>query len=586
MVVITNNLDVALRHLRYEDDARVLWIDALCIDQGLIEEKNRQVAAMGRVYSTAKLMIAWVGPEKDGSTEAVEIIKRVGRYVEIDWSRSKAWSSDDCPMEELHWSSVDASIPFEEGELDPVLDLFCRPYFNRAWIRQEVVLAARAILVCGNDFFDWETFRTVGYLLHSKVYYRTAFTRHTWQDFERIRREIYELCVITAGRLSYDLLRAYLSSAKCEDPRDKIFSILALLDPKSLEIGIQPDYAQDALTLYTDVAMRVSMETSSLRLLESCLVSARTLDIPSWVPDWSTPLPSTAPIEMGWSACSWITSNDLEFKRARCHATGISVQFVRRVVGPFARKGDPYTDTCKILHGLEDATSGLLPPNTNIRGWIELFCKSVLFGSFAESYFPPNTTRPTLQEFVDVIHLIMSKAFIMNASEEATVIFVTHHISDAWADYPLLVCDYGHVGLSHTGVQEGDVVSVLVGSNFPVILRSRPNPDDIQLWEVVSTAAVSGLMDGEAIYGNRLPLHWRAVTHFENCGDERGIVPIDGSRHGFYDMDTDTLKTNPAEILTEMGIEVERHQIEPHVLEVRPETLRAAGVPLREFILV
>lgn len=40
---ITTNLHVALQYLRQPDVARVLWIDAICIDQENISEKNHQV---------------------------------------------------------------------------------------------------------------------------------------------------------------------------------------------------------------------------------------------------------------------------------------------------------------------------------------------------------------------------------------------------------------------------------------------------------------------------------------------------------------------------------------------------------------
>ena len=40
-----------------------LWIDALCIDQGRLEERNHQVAIMGQTFSSAELVIVWLGFE-------------------------------------------------------------------------------------------------------------------------------------------------------------------------------------------------------------------------------------------------------------------------------------------------------------------------------------------------------------------------------------------------------------------------------------------------------------------------------------------------------------------------------------------
>jgi hypothetical protein len=41
---ITKNLESALRHLRFEDKERIIWVDSVCINQSDIEERNHQVS--------------------------------------------------------------------------------------------------------------------------------------------------------------------------------------------------------------------------------------------------------------------------------------------------------------------------------------------------------------------------------------------------------------------------------------------------------------------------------------------------------------------------------------------------------------
>jgi hypothetical protein len=60
---------------------------------------------------------------------------------------------------------------------------------------------------------------------------------------------------------------------------------------------------------------------------------------------------------------------------------------------------------------------------------------------------------------------------------------------------------------------------------------------------------------------------------------------IDGRPCALYDPEQGTFRTDPAEILTEAGIKVEKYRRWPHILEVLPETLRAAGIPLVDFDL-
>jgi hypothetical protein len=50
---IRENLSQALVHLRLANQTRVLWVEAICIDQESVEERKHQVAQMGKIYSKA-----------------------------------------------------------------------------------------------------------------------------------------------------------------------------------------------------------------------------------------------------------------------------------------------------------------------------------------------------------------------------------------------------------------------------------------------------------------------------------------------------------------------------------------------------
>lgn len=66
---VTANLFIALRRLRDSDFPRLMWIDALCIDQGNLDERSTQVAFMVLVYAHAKSVLVWLGEEADGSSD-------------------------------------------------------------------------------------------------------------------------------------------------------------------------------------------------------------------------------------------------------------------------------------------------------------------------------------------------------------------------------------------------------------------------------------------------------------------------------------------------------------------------------------
>jgi hypothetical protein len=66
---VTRNLYTALQYLRDRVLLRLIWIDAVCINQEDLKERADQVQLMARLYSHAIRMIVWPGEEIDGSSE-------------------------------------------------------------------------------------------------------------------------------------------------------------------------------------------------------------------------------------------------------------------------------------------------------------------------------------------------------------------------------------------------------------------------------------------------------------------------------------------------------------------------------------
>ncbi|KAF2254492.1 hypothetical protein BU26DRAFT_417709, partial [Trematosphaeria pertusa] len=74
---VTRNLEVALRYLRHETQERVLWIDAVCINQVDSAEKSTQIQAMYRIFSSADRVLAWTGKESNDSNTAMDLIEEL-----------------------------------------------------------------------------------------------------------------------------------------------------------------------------------------------------------------------------------------------------------------------------------------------------------------------------------------------------------------------------------------------------------------------------------------------------------------------------------------------------------------------------
>jgi hypothetical protein len=74
-LAITQNLYTVLLRLRNRDIPRIIWVDAVCINQEDGEEKERQIQFMPAVYAKASRVIVWLGEAQDDSDQALEMIR-------------------------------------------------------------------------------------------------------------------------------------------------------------------------------------------------------------------------------------------------------------------------------------------------------------------------------------------------------------------------------------------------------------------------------------------------------------------------------------------------------------------------------
>jgi hypothetical protein len=80
------SLASALRYLRCSNQERVFLIDAMCINQEDIEERNEQVKRMTNIYKLAQRVIAWLGEESTNSKNALTALQHVGWQLESTMS--------------------------------------------------------------------------------------------------------------------------------------------------------------------------------------------------------------------------------------------------------------------------------------------------------------------------------------------------------------------------------------------------------------------------------------------------------------------------------------------------------------------
>ncbi|KAE9369831.1 HET-domain-containing protein, partial [Stipitochalara longipes BDJ] len=130
---ITNNLKAALLQLRLETKDRVLWVDAICINQEDLKERSEQVQMMREIYSKAKRTIVWLGEPEADSDLAMTFLKKLETHPAPEEFALNTLNSiqDDTLYDSLQSLLVK------------------RPYWRRLWIIQELFCARDVVVHCG-----------------------------------------------------------------------------------------------------------------------------------------------------------------------------------------------------------------------------------------------------------------------------------------------------------------------------------------------------------------------------------------------------------------------------------------------------
>jgi hypothetical protein len=147
----TRNLYSALRQLRYLDKDRILWIDAICIDQKDMKERGHQVEQMSKIYCEAESVIFWLGLGTVETDMVMESLRHL--HHESLNHNARDWSFQDDRWTNL-WTRTAVAAEKSHKDSIPLLrqglrELLARPWFRRVWILQEVALAKAGIIICG-----------------------------------------------------------------------------------------------------------------------------------------------------------------------------------------------------------------------------------------------------------------------------------------------------------------------------------------------------------------------------------------------------------------------------------------------------
>lgn len=233
---IRPNLEAALFFLRLPSQPRLLWIDAICIDQSNVDERTRQVQYMRLVYQHAARVVVWVGVKSPDVQLAFELARRLVELRDmVEEQKSAGGDIDPKAVIDMR-DGILFDMPPES--LLRMHQLLQRAYFTRVWCVQEVVASKSAILKCEEleiPFIDM-----IEHVILARLALPTmAQTKpmHLWHMIWEMKRS--GNCKSDAGVEGslgkmlelLDTMRPFQAT----DPRDKIFALQGISDE-----GIEP----------------------------------------------------------------------------------------------------------------------------------------------------------------------------------------------------------------------------------------------------------------------------------------------------------------------------------------------------------
>ncbi|KAK3985339.1 heterokaryon incompatibility protein-domain-containing protein [Cladorrhinum sp. PSN332] len=536
-VKIGKNLHDALKHLRYrptEDSSKIVWTDAVCIDQGNVQEKQKQIQLMGEIYLSCSKTIVWLGESAEDTESA---------FMMAFWLCKVAYHQIGRPDTELYGApSLKTLIELDDVGIKwsmcrcwkELQALVTREWFSRAWVVQEGALPTEVTVVCGYYSIPWDELVVALRCLPSIPIRPLAglpLPSHI-VVIERLRQELEE----KKTSLANILLRN--SSCQATKDLDRVYAFLGLVQQTELkELGLdRPDYTKEFKQLCQDVTIAIIEKSGNLDLLSGPVGNPRKKHSwPSWIPDWEADQrprclildqPSFNASQSKLSPVKVLISEDklhlgvegFVFDRIEGLSQGINKKppstwtFTRYQT--YKTRMQDMVEFLQLCLEWEQVTRVRL--GGQYRGGPELmldaYWKTLLGG-----HVDAENEAAQAREFhrFDMISKHGAKALqslglpawpwimLLTPHNISVLLFralvIRRDILGFWAELGILrqigilhLTSDGYIGLAPPAARVGDLVSLVKGAKVPLVIRK-----DGEGWELVGESYVHGAMEGE-----------------------------------------------------------------------------------------
>lgn len=197
----------------------------------------------------------------------------------MEYVISHRWG--DAPnAQERDWWRAGFALPYDEKTWKSILSLLHRTWFERVWVLQEALSCDRVVLQCGRDTISWVHVRKALLVLRQKSSLLPLDIRDRLFPYAR--------GLMAPPLASCEHLFLWARNQHCTDPRDKVYGILGLLDPR-IVAKIEVDYTTPVWKTYAQLVLAEMDVYRKLNMINHCNITARLEGNPSWVPNLERP---------------------------------------------------------------------------------------------------------------------------------------------------------------------------------------------------------------------------------------------------------------------------------------------------------
>ena len=483
---------------------------------------------MAAIYRNCTFLSVWLGEDDSSSKDALALLHEL--------------------------SNAEVATYLSEGQERCLSRLFARPWWQRTWVIQELVFGTVGVSYHNEHRHGTAFFRHSSNAIawprlcdavskisphstkHSHIDYTVVQTLREAQIRVAFREKLQ-------GASLVDLLiehRSRLSS----DPRDKVYALLGLTQGESVTStrlhvsssydDIYADYNKDVNELFREIASREIRRSKSLDILRACQRRSSQVTT-SWTPDWSLP-PLETPISLSDHAYRFQASEkypalvSFSTDQSIMRAHGLLHDSITKVGSIMkTERGSPIDTaafgamTKPIIAEMVYHYAGPNPYNPeslapmNVRkhsherqqrvkvAQIEALANEKWnLESSVELYREPNLGR--LKAFWRVFSV---GAYSMDPVESDSISAPDPRKpflrTVKWADIcfasgrRIFSTEKGFLGLGPPDCRIGDQLTILLGADFPYLLRL-----DGDYYELIGETYVEGIMNGEVLENFRL----------------------------------------------------------------------------------